>query len=253
MFKGLFSDIIKIMTALKIENLTFAYPNGIPILDQLDLEIRHGEIAAILGPSGCGKTTLFHLIAGILKPLSGKINFSEASSLSYMTQEDMLLPWRNVLDNVLLPFELGHPRRLNDSIKEQAVGLLDKMGLSQALHLYPAQISGGMRQRVGLCRVFLEQNPILLLDEPFGSLDTSLRKSLYSQLLVLQKANNTTVLLITHDLKDAVSIAKRIFLLEQGKIIKEHCPEKKLGRSYKAILRIEEEFKKTRQTDSSSS
>ena len=157
---------------LSLEDVHFAYES--PILKGVSFTLEEGEIAALIGTSGSGKTTLFRLITRLLKPSRGIIGCSVEAT--YMQQEDLLLPWRTVMQNILLPFELG----VNEGAPiAEARRLLNLVGLEGCADAYPKELSGGMRQRVSLARALLQDRPLMLLDEPFGSLDVLIREQLY--------------------------------------------------------------------------
>lgn len=201
--------------SLEIENLTFGYEN-FPVLKELSLKLEAGEIGVLLGASGSGKSTLLKLIAGLLPLQKGVLKKSGAPA--YMTQENLLLPWRTALSNLLLLTELG-PKHPPDSAEIEA--LLKEMELSGCENLYPAHLSVGMRQRLALAQTLLMKRPLLLLDEPFNSLDLILREKMYELLKEMHRKHKMTLLMVTHDYRDALALADRIFLLKEGKIEKE--------------------------------
>lgn len=211
---------------IKVSNLSFSY-NGKPILQSLNLTVALGEIVAIIGVSGSGKTTLLKLLTGLYTPQAGKIQITDQEScnrlqyIAYMMQEDLLLPWRTVIDNVTLAAELGHPGRSKSDLRSEAAKLLKEVGLGGYEQMFPEQLSGGMRQRVSLARALLQKRPILFLDEPFGSLDVSIREQLYELLQQVQEKYHLTVLIVTHDFRDALSLADRILLLANGTFVQE--------------------------------
>lgn len=211
---------------LVIQDVSFSYDEN-PVLQGIDLMIEKEEIVVLIGPSGSGKTTLFHLITGLLSPSSGTISIEGTSGeearnlVGYMMQEDLLLPWRSILRNVLLPFEIGSPKLDLDVARLQARNILDEVKLSHTSHMLPGQLSGGMRQRVSLARTLLQNRPLLLLDEPFGSLDVHLREEMHAFLRKMSQQHRTTIFMITHDFRDAISLADRIILLGEGKITNE--------------------------------
>ncbi len=198
---------------LILENIAFAYGSE-PLLEDVSLQLQPGEIVALLGASGSGKSTLFKLITGLLRPQAGRIKCSVP--LSYMMQENLLLPWRTTLGNVLLSAELSN------SPTTEALALLDQLQLSSAAHQFPHELSGGMRVRVALARALLPKRPLLLLDEPFGSLDVLLREQLYDLLSQIRAAQKTSIVLITHDFHDALHLADRILVLANGRMIPVH-------------------------------
>ena len=178
------------------------------ILDNIDFQINDGEFVSLIGPSGCGKSTLLNIISGLNNPDNGEIIISGIESkdrlgkLSYMQQKDLLLPWKTILDNSILGLELQNE---NKTISEtKAIKLLDTFGLSGYENYYPDQISGGMRQRASFLRTILTNNKILLLDEPFSALDSITRSQMQKWLLQLWEQFNKTILLVTHDIDEAI-------------------------------------------------
>ncbi|MEM1283055.1 MAG: ATP-binding cassette domain-containing protein, partial [Chlamydiota bacterium] len=146
---------------------------------------------------------------------------SGGTTPSYMTQKDLLLPWRTVLENITLTYELGKNKVCQKKILEEARQLIEEVELSGCEEKFPHELSGGMRQRVSLARALLQKKPLLLLDEPFASLDVQLREQMYVLLNKIHKNHNTTILLITHDFRDALSLSDHIFLLANGSITKQ--------------------------------
>ncbi len=231
---------------LKIDNISFSYENRVA-LNQINLQLYEGEAVAFVGASGSGKSTLFKLIAGILTPLQGTISFPLQSSnhnpAAYMMQDDLLLPWRTVLDNVSLPLELGKKPLAKRSAHEIARASLAEVGLLDYAHCYPDELSGGMRQRVSLAKALIQKRPILLLDEPFGSLDVALRDHLYALLREIREKFQTTQLLVTHDFRDAVSLADRILLLANRTIQEEWIVSPAIRSDVSATLALQNEIK----------
>lgn len=188
------------------------------------MQIRQGEFISIVGASGCGKSTLFKIIAGLLEPSNGVIELHGTLSasagqrlghVSYMPQQDLLLPWRTVLDNCLLPWELrkdGSKTSAMERIRE----MLGHFGLAETETAYPAELSGGMRQRIALLRTLAAGNELMLLDEPFGALDAITKRETHHWLLELWGGMNQTVLFITHDLEEALLLSDRIYLMIGG-------------------------------------
>jgi ABC-type nitrate/sulfonate/bicarbonate transport system ATPase subunit len=191
----------------------------LPVLDKIDLEVQHGELVALIGPSGCGKTTLLHIIAGLIRPDSGRIllNGTPVSDcrrhVAYMQQKDLLLPWRTALANALLgPEIVGED---GEHAEQRARRLFEEFGLAGFEGVYPAQLSAGMRQRVALIRTLLSHREILLLDEPFGALDALTRSELHDWLLKAWGRFPQTTLFVTHDVEEALKLADRIYLLSE--------------------------------------
>jgi NitT/TauT family transport system ATP-binding protein len=186
-------------------------------LDGIDFDIRDGEFLSIVGPSGCGKSTLLRCIAGLGPVSGGEIRVDGAlvrgpvQNLGIVFQRDVLLDWRTVLSNVLLAVEFRGGRR------QQWVGraqeLLDQVGLKGFIDRYPWELSGGMRQRVAICRALLVDPPILLMDEPFGALDALTRDEINAELQRIWLENRKTVLFITHSITEAVFLADRVAVM----------------------------------------
>ncbi|MDO4540571.1 MAG: ATP-binding cassette domain-containing protein [Syntrophomonadaceae bacterium] len=192
---------------------------GLLIFERLSLTVRAGESVALLGPSGCGKSTLLNTIAGILPPGRGEIWLGgedwtgRSGRVSYMQQKDLLLPWRRILDNVCIPLELkgvspSEARRL-------ARPRLAEFGLQDFADYYPSQLSGGMRQRAALLRTILFADDLLLLDEPFAALDAITRRRMQLWLKELLHRHSQSLLLVTHDIDEALLMARRIYILSE--------------------------------------
>ncbi len=181
------------------------------------MDIQPGEFVSLVGSSGSGKSTLFKLIAGLLEPYEGQIwiNGQDSSkrlgTVGYMPQQDLLLPWRTILDNILLPLEISKIKKKQkiSEIREW----LSRFGLEKYENAYPNKLSGGMRQRVAFLRTLMTGKNLLLLDEPFGALDSMTKRHMHSWLLELWGDLQKTVLFITHDLEEALLLSDRIFLL----------------------------------------
>ena len=208
------------MSKLEVRNLTQTFiqkAEQLPVLDDLNFSVDDGEFVALLGPSGCGKSTLFNIISGLLAPDTGKIYLNgkrisgNTGDFAYMQQKDLLLPWRTVLRNVLVGPEIQ--REPLDTAKTEAKQRLIQLGLSGFENSYPMQLSGGMRQRVALVRTLLFRKKFLLLDEPFGALDAMTRTVMQSILLDIWAEARQTVLLITHDIEEALLLADKIYVL----------------------------------------
>jgi ABC-type nitrate/sulfonate/bicarbonate transport system ATPase subunit len=196
-------------------------------LEDVSFEAQPGEFITIIGPSGSGKSTLFNLITGLAQPDAGEIVIGcgearrRAGRVGYMPQRDLLLPWRTVLDNVILGPELdGRSKR---EARRRARALLPLFGLDGFEHAFPETLSGGMRQRAALLRTFLTDRDVLLLDEPFGALDALSRRELQRWLLEVWDRFRKTILFITHDVEEAVFLADRVlvFSARPGRIVTE--------------------------------
>ena len=186
-------------------------------VDGISIDIPAGGLVSLIGRSGCGKTTLFNIVAGLLRPTRGRVLLDgedisgRAGLVSYMLQKDLLLPWRTVLDNVVLGLELGGMRIAE--AREHALPLIRRYGLDGFERQYPAALSGGMRQRAALLRTLLCDRDVILLDEPFGALDAQTRFSMQEWLLGLWQDFGRTVVLVTHDVDEAVFLSDEIFVL----------------------------------------
>ncbi|WP_454051639.1 ATP-binding cassette domain-containing protein [Cellulomonas sp. Marseille-Q8402] len=196
---------------------TFATPTGPrPVLADVDLQVQAGEVVAVIGPSGCGKSTLLRQVAGLDAPDTGEILLGGSPVTPYDArtavafQEPRLLPWRTLAQNVALGVPRGTPRAES---REQVARLLDLVGLSGSAGLRPRQVSGGMAQRASLARALARRPGVLLLDEPFGALDALTRLRMQDLLLDVHASRPTTVLLVTHDVDEALYLADRVVLL----------------------------------------
>lgn len=206
---------------LKLEKVGFSYKNDLvsarKIVDNLFLEVTQGEIVTFVGFSGCGKTTLIKLIAGILHPDNGAISLLGQSILesrkngliNYVPQQNALLPHLTVRENVLLPLKINNRKTDDRELRE----LLQVMGLDKIQNLYPKQLSGGISQRVATARALITNPLLLLMDEPFASLDEFAREKINEDLLSWQKKHRTTIIFVTHNVQEAVFLSEKVFVL----------------------------------------
>jgi len=211
---------------LEIRDVRKAFrPNALTALDGVTFTIETGQFVTLIGPSGSGKSTLCNLIAGLLPPDSGDIRLegrsisSKPGHVAYMPQRDLLLPWRSVLENAILGPEIaGQPR---PEARRRARELLPLFGLEGFADSLPAQLSGGMRQRVALLRTFLQDKGLMVLDEPFGALDALTRRDLQGWLLKIWDELRPTILFVTHDVREAALLADRVLVLSPrpGRIV----------------------------------
>jgi len=195
--------------------------NPVQALNNINIDIYENEFISIIGPSGCGKTTLLKCIGDIIKPTSGEINIGggtaaearQSSQLSFFFQEDVLLPWRSVMENVLLPLEIQDEDTSNPEIRKQAKDIIDTVGLSGFEDSSPQQLSGGMRQRVALARGFVYDPQIFLMDEPFAALDELTRRKMNRELLRIHQEIQKTTIFVTHHIAEAVWLSDRVIVL----------------------------------------
>ena len=188
-----------------------------PVLDGVDLTLEPGELVCLLGVSGGGKSTLFNIISGLLTPDAGHVLLHSENitgrpgQVSYMLQKDLLLPYRTVLDNAILPLLLQGMGR--NEARTRAQELFSTFGLDGTQHLYPAQLSGGMRQRAALLRTYLFSREVILLDEPFSALDALTKSVMHRWYLDVMNRMPVSTLFITHDVDEAILLSDRICLL----------------------------------------
>jgi NitT/TauT family transport system ATP-binding protein len=183
----------------------------------VNLSIQDQEFVAVVGQSGCGKSTLLSLISGLLKPTSGSVLIDQEevqgpnSRVGYMLQNDYLFEWRTILDNALLGLEIRKEK--TPEAVEEVKGMLKAYGLGGFEHYYPPQLSGGMRQRVALIRTLATKPDVLLLDEPFSALDYQNRLSVGEEVVKILRERKKTVIMVTHDIPEAVSMANRVVVM----------------------------------------
>ena len=238
---------------LLIDQISFSYEKT-SLLHDVSFSMASGEIVTLIGASGSGKTTLFKLVTGLEIPQKGLITIGSQqqpaahAEVAYMMQEDLLLPWRSILSNLILPSELGKHKQSREVVEAEALELLKEMELSHCAEMFPEQLSSGMRQRVSLARALMQRRPLLLLDEPFSALDVALREHMYDILRGINKRYGTTILMVTHDFRDALSLSDRILLMSQGTIAHEwQVPDAKREDPYFIGLLLEEMRKKIKQ------
>jgi len=214
------------MEKLEVRGVSKSF-DGKPILEDISITLREGELVCLLGVSGGGKTTLFNVISGLVTPDAGSVYLNGADitgkpgRISYMLQKDLLLPYRTIQDNVALPLVL---RGMKKSVaRQKAAALFEQFGLEGTQSLYPAQLSGGMRQRAALLRTYLFSQDVALLDEPFSALDTLTKGAIHRWYLDVMERIKLSTLFITHDIDEAILLSDRIYLLtgQPGRIADE--------------------------------
>lgn len=201
-------------SVLRIEKLHKNYHSKegmVVAIEDMSLDIGYGEYVAIVGPSGCGKSTLLNIIGGIDSKSSGEISMPEDIKIGYMLQNDCLFPWLSIIDNCLLGLKITG--NLNDENRKYVIDLLNTYGLGEFMDKYPSSLSGGMKQRVALIRTLALKPDILLLDEPFSALDYQTRLAVSDDVYKIIKDTGKTVIMITHDIAEAISMADRVVVL----------------------------------------
>ncbi len=205
---------------IRIRNVSKTFPGksgGVRALRPVDLDIQAGEFVSVIGPSGCGKSTLMMMLAGLLQPTSGSITIDGQpisgpfANLGVVFQQDVLLEWRTALQNIVLQDEIR--RRDKTQALAEARKLLEMTGLQSFENAYPHELSGGMRQRVSICRALLHKPSLLVMDEPFGALDALTRDQMQIDLLRLWSDRRMTVMFITHSMSEAVFLSDRIVVM----------------------------------------
>lgn len=208
---------------LILKNVTYTFPKKeIPVIAKLNLTVQQGEFVSLIGKSGTGKSTILKLITGLLQADEGEISINKKpvtlGDVGFMPQKDLLFPWRTILDNIMIGAEIKKEIKIS---KEDARSWLKKVGLSDYEQAYPNQLSGGMRQRVAFLRTLLTEKEVLLLDEPFGALDSITKKEMQAWLLSIWQELDKTIVFITHDLEEACYLSDRIILLKEDRKIEE--------------------------------
>ena len=214
------------MKKLEVKNISKSF-DGKPVLQDISIELGRGELVCLLGVSGGGKTTLFNVISGLLQPDLGKVLLdgnditNQPGHISYMLQKDLLLPYRTIEDNVALPLLLKGMKKKEARL--QVSPMFARFGLEGTQKQYPAQLSGGMRQRAALLRTYMFSQNVALLDEPFSALDTLTKSSIHKWYLDVMEKIQLSTLFITHDIDEAILLSDRIYLLSgsPGKITEE--------------------------------
>ena len=201
--------------ALSVQNLGVIFSDAsgvVHALDNLSFKLLPNEFVCLIGPSGSGKSTLLRVLAGLVEPTKGEFLFTKKNSrVGLVFQKANLMPWRRVIDNIWLPLELkSYPA---EKIKERAQDMVKLVGLEGFEHAYPRDLSGGMAQRVAIARSLIQDPDILLLDEPFGSLDALTRERMGEELLNIWHARRKTVLMVTHSISEAIYLADRVLVL----------------------------------------
>ncbi len=229
---------------LEIKDLSVTFETE--IIRDISLEVDEGEIVSIIGPSGCGKSTLFNVISGILDQTKGSIEIDGSTEdkrqgrFGYMFQEPLLFPWLKVLENVMLGFEIKGLEK--KQAKTKAVDLLKKFDLFRQANFYPDSLSGGMKQKAALLRTIAFNSDLLLLDEPFGSLDAITRSNLHLYLFDIWKKLGLTIIFTTHDIREAIFLSDKAYVLSKKPAAVIDCIKINLSRPRKISDQTSEKF-----------
>jgi NitT/TauT family transport system ATP-binding protein len=224
------------MVDLEFQDISHRFSKEQAVIEGLNVTIQKGEFVSLVGRSGCGKTTLLRMAAGLLRPDRGMVRIAEQpvtkpqSQVGVVFQAPTLLEWKTVEENVLLPISLI--RKPAGSDKQAARDYLERMGLTEFIHRYPGELSGGQQSRVAIARALIREPSILLMDEPFAALDALTREALQDDLLGLCRNKQITVLFITHDITEAVYLSNRVIVLHGGGISGEFTVPLPEQRSY---------------------
>jgi NitT/TauT family transport system ATP-binding protein len=203
---------------LALHGVSKKFPNGTLALSNLDFDVRAGEFVSLLGPSGCGKSTALRIIAGLSPPSEGSVEWpargmaaDQTSQIGFVFQEPTLMPWASVFDNAALPLVLKSVA--GETTAKRVNAALDRVGLAKFAHVFPRELSGGMRMRVSIARALVTEPQLLLMDEPFAALDEITRFKLNNDLLQVWQATGTTVVFVTHSVFESVYLSSRILVM----------------------------------------
>lgn len=206
--------------AYRLADVDHIYPStGTQALSGISLDLPAGSVNALIGPSGCGKSTLLSVLAGLLRPTRGEVSLFDNPvteppvSVGLMFQQATLLPWRTVMENVLLPLEIRGSARSARQARDRALELLMSVDLAGVQDAYPDELSGGMAQRVAICRMLITSPEVLLLDEPFGALDEFTRERMDLEIQRIAMVSQATVVFVTHSISESVFLADRVFAM----------------------------------------
>lgn len=211
---------LDVAPSYRIADLTKSFDQaGVVALQDVTLDVPHGSIISLIGPSGCGKSTLLNIMGGLLAQSAGTVDLfgSEVdgppAEVGIMFQKATLLPWRSVIENILLPIEIQSGKKAARAARPQAEALLEMVGLSGAEERFPDELSGGMAQRAAICRMLITEPQVLLLDEPFGALDELTREKMDLEIQRIAAAQGATVVVVTHSIPEAVLLSDTVYAM----------------------------------------
>lgn len=211
---------LDVAPSYRIADLTKSFDQaGVVALQDVTLDVPHGSIISLIGPSGCGKSTLLNIMGGLLAQSAGTVDLfgSEVdgppAEVGIMFQKATLLPWRSVIENILLPIEIQSGKKAARAARSQAEALLEMVGLSGAEERFPDELSGGMAQRAAICRMLITEPQVLLLDEPFGALDELTREKMDLEIQRIAAAQGATVVVVTHSIPEAVLLSDTVYAM----------------------------------------
>jgi NitT/TauT family transport system ATP-binding protein len=202
---------------LSVENLSLIYQDpggGLEALQDISFDLAEQEFLSLIGPSGSGKSTMLRVLAGLLQPTEGRVHFSTGNKkprIGLVFQQSNLMPWRTVLQNILLPLEIAGMEK--DAARRKAVEMIHLVRLEEFANAWPEDLSGGMAQRVAIARALVQDPDLLLLDEPFGSLDAITRENMGAELLRIWQASRKAVVFVTHSISEALLLSDRVLVL----------------------------------------
>lgn len=214
------------MALLMTEEIAQTY-EGEPIIEHINIELNEGEIVCLIGSSGVGKTTLFHVLSGLTMPSSGHVYLEgeevtgETGKVSYMLQKDMLIPYLSIEDNIALPLKINGMRKRD--ARDKVAPFFETFGLSGTNKKYPAQLSGGMKQRAAFLRTYMFQRKVALLDEPFSALDAITKREMHQWYLSVMNKIDLSTIFVSHDIDEALLLSNRIYIMagKPGTIVRE--------------------------------
>ncbi|MDD6272702.1 MAG: ABC transporter ATP-binding protein [bacterium] len=203
----------KLLTVSNLSKTYYSLKDEILVIDNISFEVHEGDFIGIIGPSGCGKSSILNILSGLDKEYIGNINIKENITIGYMLQEDALFPWLTIYENAILGLKIS--KKLNNENKKYVNYLLKKYGLIEFKDKYPSELSGGMKQRLALIRTLAINPDILLLDEPYSALDYQTRLKVGNDVFNIIKEEKKTVIIVTHDIEEAVSMCSKIIVLSK--------------------------------------